>query len=114
MHRGLMCLLLSPALFLGACENRTSLAKHQVVALLRDPGSAKFRNIKTNESAVCGEVNGKNAFGAYSGFKRFVSAEGRIRLEMDVSTVTDASDATVSALQDNLTFWELWDKHCSA
>ena len=56
---------------------------------LKDPDSAKFRNVIINKVenkapnskpirlAVCGEVNGKNAFGAYSGYQQFaVSAIG--------------------------------------
>lgn len=56
---------------------------------LKDPDSAKFRNVFINKVenkapnskpirlAVCGEVNGKNAFGAYSGYQLFaVSAIG--------------------------------------
>lgn len=40
---------------------------------LKDPGSAKFRNLKVIEGAgiLCGEVNAKNAFGAYVGFRKF-------------------------------------------
>ena len=41
-----------------------------------DPGAAQFRKlrkIKTTGSAqVCGEVNGKNSYGAYTGFKPFI------------------------------------------
>ncbi|WP_395543272.1 hypothetical protein [Neotabrizicola sp. sgz301269] len=47
---------------------------------LKDPGSAQFRNIRaadvtlsdgTKERRVCGELNGKNSFGAYVGFEWF-------------------------------------------
>ncbi len=45
---------------------------------MKDPSSTKFRNVKYHNSAtvghsVCGEVNAKNSFGAYSGYTRFVS-----------------------------------------
>lgn len=44
-----------------------------VRARLRDPDSAQFRNVKvTRDGVVCGEVNGKNAFGALAGFTPFV------------------------------------------
>jgi hypothetical protein len=46
---------------------------------MRDPDSAKFRDVQTvTDSAdpyvqnICGFVNGKNLFGAYSGEQRFV------------------------------------------
>ena len=50
-------------------------AKTQIRDSLRDPDSAKFRNMRweTKESLVllCGEVNAKNAFGAYAGYEPF-------------------------------------------
>ncbi|PND34823.1 hypothetical protein C1I89_10260 [Achromobacter pulmonis] len=49
---------------------RQSMAKDFVLATLKDPDSAKFRNQKS----FCGEVNSKNSFGGYTGFKRFIAA----------------------------------------
>lgn len=44
------------------------------VQQLRDPDSVQFRAEKlTSAGWLCGELNGKNAYGAYTGFKRFVS-----------------------------------------
>ncbi len=37
---------------------------------LKDPASAEFRN----QSGMCGEVNAKNGFGGYTGFRRFMAA----------------------------------------
>lgn len=45
-------------------------AREFVQANLKDPKSAEFRNQKS----LCGEVNAKNSFGAYTGFKRFIAA----------------------------------------
>jgi hypothetical protein len=42
-------------------------------ANLKDPSSAQFRNVVQNGDMICGEVNGKNGFGGYSGFERFVA-----------------------------------------
>ena len=42
-------------------------AERIVKSQLKDSGSAKFRNQK----GACGEVNAKNSFGAYTGFKRY-------------------------------------------
>lgn len=45
----------------------------------KDPTSAKFRDVQiykqmpTEMYVLCGEVNAKNGFGAYTGFKPFVS-----------------------------------------
>ncbi len=52
-----------------------------VAATLRDPSSADFRNVMESSSATCGEVNGKNAFGALAGFKPFVYLDGEVLME---------------------------------
>lgn len=52
---------------LAGCQDVESKTKDIALASLKDPDSAKFQNIK----GVCGEVNAKNGFGGYSGFKRF-------------------------------------------
>ncbi|CAI8795731.1 hypothetical protein EMIT0P12_20086 [Pseudomonas sp. IT-P12] len=47
-------------------------ARIAVSERLKDPDSAKFRNERqVADGGVCGEVNGKNGFGAYSGFAPF-------------------------------------------
>ncbi|MHA6827401.1 hypothetical protein ACQUJV_14410 [Ralstonia pseudosolanacearum] len=54
---------------------------------LRDPDSAEFRNTKygpdiLNRKALCGEVNAKNGFGGYAGFKRFISLpDGSVNID---------------------------------
>lgn len=42
-----------------------------IAARLRDPSSAQFRSMDVYDHCVLGEVNGKNAFGAYAGFGEF-------------------------------------------
>ena len=40
----------------------------------RDPAAVQFKEEKlTKQGWLCGEMNGKNAYGAYVGFKRFTS-----------------------------------------
>lgn len=47
-------------------------AKDRVTRDLKDPDSAKFRGVKAfPNGVVCGEVNAKNSFGAYTGFRAF-------------------------------------------
>lgn len=57
--------------------------KSVALSSLKDPSSAVFRNIKIAESPrtiesaaityeICGEVNAKNGFGGYVGFRGFV------------------------------------------
>ncbi|WP_180158856.1 hypothetical protein [Acinetobacter sp. YH01026] len=44
---------------------------------LKDPDSAEIRNHNGN----CGEVNSKNSFGGYSGFKRFIASPAIVAIE---------------------------------
>lgn len=56
-------------------ESKLTIIKNSVSEGLRDPSSANFRNIKEvthfDRQFVCGEVNGKNIYGAYVGFQWF-------------------------------------------
>lgn len=78
---GLFAALMVLGLFAGQADGGLGLAstaQQQVRAGLRDPGSAQFRSVRVvgqrpYERAVCGEVNAKNAFGAYTGFQGFVA-----------------------------------------
>ncbi|WP_141687427.1 hypothetical protein [Pseudomonas putida] len=45
-------------------------AREFVEGVLKDPSSAEFRN----QRGLCGEVNSKNSFGGYVGFKKFIAA----------------------------------------
>lgn len=45
---------------------------------MKDPESARFRNIKVYDITVCGEVNAKNSYGGYNGFKRFFVLGGTV------------------------------------
>ena len=63
-------------------EKAIELAKKEIALDLKDPESAKFRftrMAKSNErgdgavlAMVCGQVNAKNTFGAYSGYRHFL------------------------------------------
>ncbi|WP_284082766.1 hypothetical protein [Acinetobacter pittii] len=72
-----------------ALANSTTLIQEAEEAVrydLLDPFSAKMRNIRivTNSygvKSVCGAVNAKNRFGAYSGFTLFVYFNGKAYLE---------------------------------
>lgn len=60
---------------------------HQLVkAKLRDPSSSTFRNERQNNKSAgdiahCGEVNSKNGFGGYTGFRRFFVYGNSVRIE---------------------------------
>lgn len=46
-------------------------AKKAVLYKLIDPESGRFRNVSALGNEVCGEVNGKNRLGGYTGFQVF-------------------------------------------
>lgn len=75
--------------------------KRQIQAVLKDPSSADFRNVRFYSGGgipvTCGEVNAKNGFGGYTGFERFVAAGSQIAVTE--SMVTDSLDP-------------VWDKFC--
>ena len=71
-----------------------SVAKEMVASNLRDPSSAEFRNILAGSDATCGEVNAKNAFGAYAGFKHFVLVDGKVLFEPEQPVVPDVERQT--------------------
>lgn len=75
---GLACLALT------ACKpdekKAIELGKKQVADLMKDPESAKFRDVIFRldkddgdlvSGYVCGQINGKNAYGAYGGYSPF-------------------------------------------
>lgn len=63
----------------------SSRGKSVVADLLIDPSSAQFRNVNVVQwgggAVVCGEINGKNRFGAYTGFQRFWATEDHAMIQ---------------------------------
>jgi len=55
-------------------------AKEIVANGLKDPDSAQFRNIFVRQGkskrVTCGEVNAKNSYGGYTGYRTFSVLEG--------------------------------------
>jgi hypothetical protein len=85
---------------ISACQN-TGTSENQIIReaetavanQLKDPYSAKFRGsfivggypIHSAPPTVCGEVNAKNSFGAYIGYKRFYTDGMKTVIESDES-----------------------------
>lgn len=77
-----------------------------VLAKLRDPDSAKFRNVRKlgmigegapdSPAVYCGEVNAKNAMGGYPGFVHFavmpLAEDGQTSTGKDPVSITDEND----------------------
>lgn len=62
----------------GSEEDAVLKAKDVIRQELKDPSSAQFQNMQvksySNGKVICGEVNGKNSYGGYVGFKKFVAS----------------------------------------
>jgi hypothetical protein len=58
-------------------DSDIKLVKNYMKKDLIDPDSAKFRNVRKivldHKIVICGEMNAKNSFGAYIGYKKFRS-----------------------------------------
>jgi hypothetical protein len=76
-----------------ASQKELEPAKEAVANRMKDPGSTQFRNVSFHEGtqAVCGEVNAKNSFGGYVGFRAFSYVDGRV-------TVMPSTGDSLSAL----------------
>lgn len=141
----LLAVLLSAACLAACGDSRVVEEKRGfVTAGLRDPSSAQFRNESLKPSGwLCGELNSKNAYGAYVGFKRFVAKDaasayvdgsGRVGVgayqhqEMlrDIEMETQAMKESLKMLQEgslsrdadkdwvNKRVFEIrWQEHCS-
>lgn len=82
-------------------------AKELVANQLRDPSSAQFRDLRrTRQGVVCGEVNGKNGYGGYAGFQRFIAKPDtqEVWLEPTEEPVPDGSIRSVSNASARLEF----------
>lgn len=90
-------MVLAAVVAMGACSNEAGAAKSRVADQLRDPASAQFREVKVvrqadGSSAVCGEVNGKNAYGGYVGFRGFVVRGSEVHIRNDDINYGDVAE----------------------
>ena len=82
--------LLTAAMALIGCDSAAdkqaqliSEARAAVASNLLDPTSPLFSEITVRDQTVCGLVNAKNTYGAYTGGKPFVYSYGTAQLEPD-------------------------------
>lgn len=94
--------LLFGLIFLNGCDGnpiekmkKEKESKKLVIASLKDGESAKFQNV----NGECGEVNAKNGFGAYTGFKRYIAPSG-------IGALFEESEPS-------LEFETIWYTHCT-
>ena len=81
-------------------------------ALLKDADSAKYKDeflsrIDGGNLMLCGKVNSKNAFGAYTGFKRFIASPNP-----DAPTLIEGEVSGMGAAVDNA-FPQAYAQVCS-
>ncbi|BFM75542.1 TPA: hypothetical protein ACSIRU_003761 [Acinetobacter baumannii] len=81
---------------INGCSKVEKESKEAVLSTLKDPDSAQFQNIK----GYCGEVNSKNSYGGYVGFKRYVSIDGGVLMEDSEGVEPE-------------TFAIIWEAHCT-
>ena len=95
--------MIASAYFFATRESRNVLrAKREVADMLKDPESAKFRNIREYyPNVVCGEVNSKNGWGGYAGYKPFLyhGGKGFIKLEPSEDEVAIECSKSAEELQ---------------
>lgn len=62
-------------------QKRIESAKARVLDTLKDPDSAKFKDVyvAADGETLCGSINSKNSYGGYVGFQNFmIDADGRL------------------------------------
>lgn len=70
-------------------------AKKAVLARLKDPDSAQFKDVRYGDSEATGPVaygfvNSKNSFGGYTGFQRFISNGRTVLLDEEDNRLGEA------------------------
>jgi hypothetical protein len=87
-------------------EAKIAELKEFVSSSLKDPKSSQFRNVRLNSGVLCGEMNAKNGYGAYVGFKKFFSVGERfayvdgLGLVAGNAPASDIDDAIKSAKRE--------------
>lgn len=118
------------AMVLAGCDlskdGAVDSAKGMIASKLKDPDSAKFEGVymvekesvgDTSYGYLCGKVNSKNSFGAYTGAKRFTanmsfSKSGSISVS-DVQM--DEGENTQSGTGGKTLFESIyWHKQCAS
>lgn len=93
---------LSQAKKTGDYSQQVASTKALITRDLKDPASAQFRELTMVDAGMmvlCGEINAKNSYGAYVGFKRFYSASmGDLK--------------AIEGGKDDFVFQQMWPTMC--
>jgi hypothetical protein len=99
----------------GTPEYQIQEAQRAVAARLRDPESARFSDVQIASSgAVCGKVNGKNAFGAYEGARSFLftHSSGIDMLPSGAFIEGQEIGRPTARGWEQISFHDLYGRHC--
>lgn len=92
-------LILGICIAAAGCSPESREAQRAVKSLLKDPDSAKFREVSVIASnVVCGEVNAKNGMGGYGGYTPFMFRDGAVSFgdDPDSSVAISLCCATIA------------------
>lgn len=81
---------------MGCSDQQENSTKEVVKSSLKDPQSAQFQNV----SGYCGEVNSKNSYGGYGGFKKYIVVDQTILMED-----SEGVDPSIFSI--------IWQAHCT-
>lgn len=81
---------------LVGCSPAEWRAKDQVRKMLNDPDSAQWRRLSASDGMVCGQVNAKNAFGGYVGYRSFMVKDGELFMSNDEETASQIGSCCIA------------------
>ena len=79
---------------LVGCTDEASKVTEDVQRVLLDPESAQFRDVQPCEQANAfrGQVNSKNAYGGYVGFREFIWVDGAVAVSPGPTSAGSSQD----------------------
>jgi hypothetical protein len=87
----------------GAPQDDPDLKNALAASALKDPLSVQFQNVTKNPKAICGDLNAKNSYGAYTGFKTFIFERKSRKLWLEDSDDTQDHYQAFLNLMDSCT-----------
>lgn len=98
MKKLILIAILSTSLFAWGHE---SVARQVLKHRLNDVDSAKFDGVyRFNSGVVCGKVNAKNGYGAYTGYRRFIGKGTLVFFQSDMTSRDEFVKAWNSACKE--------------
>ncbi len=101
----------------ASCSGSEDSYKKRISLSFRDPDSVEFQKFHIVNGVACGEVNAKNGFGAYDGYKPFVATlfdgDGKITPDFGPSDPI-SPDALPQRIKDDRGYCEYATKQQNA